>query len=62
MDIGHFRILNNEFLDKDPDLVPEQSHLLILDSESAVCMANNSKYVKHTINIARILHLLRYIR
>ena len=62
MYIGHFRILNNDFLDKYPDVVPEQSHLVMLDSKSAVCMDNNSKYIKHTIHIARIFHLLIYIR
>ena len=33
MDIAHFRMLNNEFLEKDPDMVPEQSPIVILDSK-----------------------------
>ena len=31
MDIAYFRILNNELLNKDPDLVPEQAPLFILN-------------------------------
>ena len=33
---AHFRILNNELLNKDPDVVPEQAHIIILDIKSAI--------------------------
>ena len=29
MDLAHFRMLNNDFLNKDPDVVPEQVPLII---------------------------------
>ena len=32
MDLSHFRILNNEFLNKDLYVFPEKSHIVILDS------------------------------
>ena len=59
MDLAHFRILINEFLNKDPDIVPEEAHLIVLDSKSAMYMAKNGKDTKHTIHIARIMHLMR---
>ena len=43
MYLSHFRMLNNEFLNKDPDVVPEQAPLIILNSKSDVCMARNVK-------------------
>ena len=33
MDLENFSMLDNEFLNKDPDLVPEQAPLIILDSK-----------------------------
>ena len=52
MDLSHFRMLNNEFLKNDPDVVLEQAPLIILDSKSAVCMYNNGKDKIHTRNIS----------
>ena len=49
-------MLNNEFLNNDPDLVPEQSPLIILDRKSAACMSNNDKDTKHTRQLSRIMH------
>ena len=43
------------FLNKDPDIVPEQAPLIVLDSKSNMCMAKNGKDNKHTRHIARIL-------
>ena len=43
MDLAYFRMRNNEFLNKDPDVVPEQSPLIILDIKSDIYMANNGK-------------------
>ena len=40
MDLARFRKLNNELLNKDPYVVPEEVTLIILDDESAVCMTN----------------------
>ena len=38
-------------LNKDPDIVPEEAPLIILDSKSAMCMAKNGNYTKHTRHI-----------
>ena len=59
MSLAHFRMLNNELLNKDSDVVTEQSNLIILNRKSYICMANNSKDAKHTRNISRIIHLVR---
>ena len=56
MDISHFRILNNELLKKDTDVVPEQAPLIILDSKSAIYMDKNSKDTKNTRYISRRIH------
>ena len=56
--LAHFRMLNKDFLDEDPYVVPKQAPLIILDSKSAVCMANNCKYTKHTRHIAIIMHFV----
>ena len=39
MALEHFSILIHELFNNDPDIVPEESPLIILDSKSAVCMA-----------------------
>ena len=54
---AHFRILNNEFLNKDTDVVPEKAPLIIFDIKSAVCMTNKS--TKHNIYITRRMHLIK---
>ena len=59
MDLAHFRMLINEFLNKDPDIVPEEDPLIFLDSKSAMCMAKNGKDTKYTSHIARRMHLVR---
>ena len=48
MALAHFRMLIYYFLNKDPDTVPEEAPLIILDSESSVCMDKNGKDTKHT--------------
>ena len=59
MDLSHFRILNNKFLNKDTDVVTEQAPLIILDRNLDVCTTKNGKGKKHTIQIDRTMHLLR---
>ena len=59
MALAHFRMLINELLNKDPDIVPEEALLIVLDSKSAICMAKNGKDDKHTRHIARRMHLVR---
>ena len=59
MALAHFRMLIHEFLSKDPDIVPEEATLIVLDSTSAMCMSKNGKYTKHTRHIARIMNFVR---
>ena len=51
-------MLIHELLNKDPDIVPEEDPLIVLDSKSAMCMANNGKDTKHTIYISRRMHFV----
>ena len=59
MALSHFRMLIHELLNKDIDIVPEEAPLIVLGSRSAMCMANNGKYTKHTRHIARRIHFVR---
>ena len=59
MALSHFSILIHELLNKDPDIVPEEDPLIILDSKSAICMSNNDKDTKHTGHISRRMHFVR---
>ena len=52
-------MLNNEFLNKDPYVVPEQLPLNIRGSKSSVCMSKNGKDTKSTRHISRIMHFVR---
>ena len=42
---AHFKMLNNELLNKDTYVVPEQPPIITLDIKSAICMYNNGKDV-----------------
>ena len=59
MALAHFRMLINELLNKDQDIFPEEDPLIVLDSKSSMCMANNGKDTKHTRHIARRMYLVR---
>ena len=59
MALAHFRMLIHELLNKDPDMVPEESPLIVLDSKYAMCMDKNGKDTKHTIRIVRRMHFVR---
>ena len=59
MALAHFRMLVHELLNEDPDMVPKEAPLIILDSNSAVCMDKNGKDTKHKSQIARRMHLVR---
>ena len=52
------RMLINELLNKDPDTVPEEAPIIILDSKYAVFMYKNGKDTKHTRHIDIRVHLL----
>ena len=59
MGLAHFRMLIHEFLNKDPDIVPEEAPLIVLGSKSSLCMAKNVKDTKHTRHISRRMHFVR---
>ena len=59
MAVAHFRMLIHEFLNEDPDMVPKEAPLIVLDSKSAMCMAKNGKDTKHIRHIASIMHFVR---
>ena len=59
MALAHFRMLIHELLNKDTDIVPEESPLIVLDIKSSMCMARNGKDTKHTRHIARIMNFVR---
>ena len=59
MGLAHFRVLIHELLNKDPGIVPEEAPMIVLDSKSAICMANYGKDAKHTRHIARRIHFVR---
>ena len=48
-----------ELLNKDPEIVPEEAPLIILDIKYAMCMAKNGKDIKQTRHIARIMNFVR---
>ena len=59
MALSHFSILVQELLNEDPDMVPKEAPLIVLDSKSAMYMANNGRDTKHTRHIARRMHFVR---
>ena len=54
-----FHYVNSLIFNKDPDIVPEEAPLIVLDSKSAMCMDNNVKNTKQTRHIIRIINLVR---
>ena len=59
MALARFRMLIHELLNEDPGMAPKEAPLIVLDSKSAMCMANNGKDTKHTRHIARRIHFVR---
>ena len=59
MALAHFRMLVHELLNEDPDMVPKEALLIVLDIKSYMCMVKNGKDTKHTRHIARIMHFVR---
>ena len=52
-------MLVHELLNEDPEMVPKEATLIVLDRKSAICMANNGKDTKHTRYIASRMHFVR---
>ena len=61
MALAHLRMLIHEFLNKDPDIVPEEAHLILLDRKYSMCMAKNGKDTKHTRHILSSLTFLSLV-
>ena len=59
MALSHFRVLVLEMLNEDPDMVPKEAPLIVLDIKSSMCMAKNGKDTKHTRHISRRMNFLR---
>ena len=59
MALSHFRMLVHELLNEDPDMVPKEAPLIVLDSKSAMCMDKNGRDTKHTRHIARRMRFVR---
>ena len=47
MALAHFRMSVHELLNEDPDMVPKEAPLIVLDSKSAMCIAKNGRDTKH---------------
>ena len=59
MGLSYSRMLNNELLNKDSDLVPQKAHLDVLNSIPAIFMDKNDKYTKNTRHNNRIMNFVR---
>ena len=62
MALAHLIILHNQLTNKDPDVVPEQSPLIILYSKLDVYISKNGKYTKQTRHLSIIMHFVINIR
>ena len=62
MNLSHFKMINNELLNKDPYVVSKKSPIIIMDSKSSVCMAKNGNDTKHTRHISIRMHFVRDVK
>ena len=49
MALAHFRMLVYELLNEDPDMVPKEYPLIVLDSKYTMCMAKNDRDTKPAV-------------
>ena len=59
MYLAHFKMLVAELLNEDPDMVPKEAPLIVLDSKSDMCMDKNGRDTKHTRHISRRMNFVR---
>ena len=59
MALAHFKMLVHEILNEDPDMVPKEAPLIVLERKCAMCMAKNGRDTKHTRHISRRMHIVR---
>ena len=52
-------MLIDNILNKDPAIVPESAHLIILNRKCTFFIVKNGEDTKHTRNISRRLHFMR---
>ena len=53
MDLARFRMLINELLNNNLDIVQEEYPMIVLDGDYDICMSNIGKYTRHTRHIER---------
>ena len=61
MALAHFRMLVCELFNEDPDMVPKEAHLIVLDRKYAICLANYGRDTKHTRHISRRMNFVRNV-
>ena len=59
MALAHFSMFIHVLFNKDPDIVPEEAPLILLDSKSAMYMASTGSNNKHTRHIVKRMNLVR---
>ena len=58
MALAHFVMLIHELLNKDPDMVPEESPMVLLHIKSVMNIAKNGKDAKKTRHIVRRINFV----
>ena len=59
MYLPYLSMLIHELLNKYLYIVPEEDPIVILDSNSGICMASNGEATKHTRHIFRRVNFVR---
>ena len=54
-----YQNVSSGIFNEDPDMVPKEDPLIVLDIKSDMCMSKNVKDTKHTRHIARRIHFVR---
>lgn len=57
-ELAHFKMLNSALKGEDPDQLPSDPPLIVMDSKSGIDMAKNGKNSKHTRHIMRRIHFV----
>ena len=59
MALAHFSMLIHEWLNKYPEIFPEEDPLIVLDSKYTMFMSKIGKDTKHTRHISRRVYVVR---
>ena len=57
--LAHFIMLVHELFNEDPDIVPKEAPLIVLDRKYSMCISKNGRDTKHTRHIARRMNFVR---